>query len=152
MAVYTAVVITGRGTRPPGDRMAWKPGAQARRAYQLVSGSSCVRMELSILSVCANLCSSSFSWFSADVQTTHWVTNKPNDFALRAEVSSAQTPTCLGRLLRPFCECVFLRLIICRLDLRRRRRLQDRFWVQLFLNTSTNSPLGTCRLQTLRPR
>lgn len=41
----------------------------AARAYQLVSGSSCVRMELSILSVCANLCSSSFSWFSADAQT-----------------------------------------------------------------------------------
>lgn len=37
--------------------------------HQLVSGSSWVRMELSILSVCASLCSSSFSWFSVQIHT-----------------------------------------------------------------------------------
>lgn len=37
--------------------------------HQLVSGSSWVRMELSILSVCASLCSSSFSWFSVQIRT-----------------------------------------------------------------------------------
>lgn len=44
----------------PETKITWKLAT-----HQLVSGSSCLRMELSIFSVCASLCSSSFSWFSA---------------------------------------------------------------------------------------
>lgn len=75
-------------------------------------------------------------------------------------ILGAQIQTCLHRFFGPFCECVFLCLIVCGLDLKsEKKKRQRRFCGQWSLlvgrmhrRSYVYSPLKTCRLQTPQPR
>lgn len=145
----------------------WRPKRMQTNTiitHQLVSGSSCVRMELSILSVCASLCSSSFNWFSAGKKEHARERGNPISESLtvtkcmfniktnkKHHMQTAQCMrlhTCFHGLFGSLCQFLLLCLVTCRLHLEGRGEGCIIYTFCTF--QSCNLPKCTCRYFTFK--